>query len=1630
MKAVSPDPRVLPFPVAYPLSYARDEGLTASERVDNVLFGGYQAVRTTTLLLLADYLESETACLQVSEGIRGLRLPHWKEWVELCTALAKFWRGDYPEARPERETRFPELVRAWLEEAYPKRQRDEEPWRSVLKDLPGGRGPARGPVDALWEARNRRAHGSGTRTGDTSRDEKLLLRLLPVLERMTEALFGGGEFRLLRKVGEEEDGTLRVIRLHGPHRDRLFEIETLGEGWASAFRATGIAALAGDEAVAIHPLFLPHDPEQTLAPGDSGGFLEDLYLLDLVSERKVVSLGVLEPWKLTDRLAADVTAALRRKQVDFGLDEKATTRWTLADWSASTSGRLLSELTGRKYFPDFYLERTGVDEVVRRSLGLDPRFVTEESEKRGKALLLLGETGSGKSSLLCRLVHDLLERKAKQEGEEEADPDRSRGQSKKRRGKGKGSASLDEYLEKRGSGDVVLFLQGAAAYSGDMGEGADALLCDAVVRQGGVIAGRARPFASLEHFVKRLDQTAKDDRNADRKVWIVLDALNEADRYRDLLGALDRFLPSVAEYPWLRLVVSIRSGAYFEMAEREKEALVHGGVVFRNDRHWAQFPSERPDPFGRKKDVPYLEIRPFAAGKEGAEAYRLRQEQGGERSSAIRYEDLPGGVKTLLLSPLHLHLFHETWAGKTRVPPDLDEIGLFDAFIKHLTEGIAGLEERLHELAGVMLKERKAVLPIEVAEAWEEEWRRGSGSIASRLAKLSPVEELVAASILMRPSEEGEGTSRRLVGYRFSHQSLAAAVLLRSLRKRVKGRELPTADELLAWAKEASGETTAGHEPFPELVDAAAAFVVAVTRAGDGGAVARLLELDVNDIRKRFVVAGLVAYGPMRGSREELRESGRQFWSTFGTCLKEGENGERFCEASWEVQAVSETTGFSQAAQDIARLRLQFMRKFVAAEPSRLDWKRGLTNSLLRMSDLLKSSGQTEEAARLVGESLGAIRELVAAEPSRLDWKRDLTVSLERMSDLLKSSGQTEEAVRLVGESLGMMRELVAAEPSRLDWKWGLTNSLLRMSNLLKSGGQTEEAARLVGESLGMTRELVAAEPSRLDWKRGLTNSLERMSDLLKSSGQTEEAARLVGESLGMRRELVAAEPSRLDWKRDLTVSLERMSDVLESSGQMEVAARLVGESLGMTREVVAAEPSRLDWKWDLTNSLLRMSDLLKSGGQTEEAARLVGESLGMTRELVAAEPSRLDWKRDLAVSLERMSDLLKSSGQTEEAVRLVGESLGMRRELVATEPSRLDWKGDLTISLLRMSDLLKSSGQTEEAARLVGESLGMTRELVAAEPSRLDWKGDLTISLLRMSDLLKSSGQTEEAARLVGESLGMTRELVAAEPSRLNWKRDLTVSLLRMSDLLKSSGQTEEAARLVGESLGMTRELVAAEPSRLDWKEDLVKALDRLGAWALDSGDVLGAEAPLKEAFSLSGELARYDLTVDMIRVVGIVRNRRARLLAMTGRVAESEGIFAEVLSERRAVLAEGWTFSKGISLVTSIGFLAAVKAEGGFGREVTSLVDEAEETVGKLDQERPGDLATMMEREHIRLQRHRGAIRSGQKSDEKRNAIANLRKLKADGVVEEKIERLLREAESLPDDPAEPRHLRAVFV
>src|SRR5690606_15727799 len=176
------------------------------------------------------------------------------------------------------------------------------------------------------------------------------------------------------------------------------------------------------------------------------------------------------------------------------------------------------------------------------------------------------------------------------------------------------------------SGEVVIYLQGRAPFAGDPDARGPRLLVDAVCRNAGVQPGQ---FADLASFCRRLGQERGDASDRELRLVLVLDALDEADRFTDLVEALDAFLPALRELRWVRLVVSMRTGAYHALARRHRRAGRHGPEVFAHAHLLRSFA------LSQHESVPYLELRPFRPQVEGEAAYRLRQEHLRERACAL-----------------------------------------------------------------------------------------------------------------------------------------------------------------------------------------------------------------------------------------------------------------------------------------------------------------------------------------------------------------------------------------------------------------------------------------------------------------------------------------------------------------------------------------------------------------------------------------------------------------------------------------------------------------------------------------------------------------------------------------------------------------------------------------------------------------------------------------------------------------------------------------------------------------------------------------------------------------------------------------------------------------------------------
>lgn len=1348
----------LPFPVAYPLHHARDRSLSAGDRLDNAIFVAYQAMRLSALLLLADYLACEATSRRLAGPIAGLRMPFWGTWSALADRLSEYWNGQFPEERPSRESNFPALVRAWQEVNRRKAPATADGWSSLLEGLPGSSGKAVSANGAVWKLRNDRAHRMATRTADQVDDQRKLAVILPVVERLVATLFPAGSPRLVRCV---ERAPLRVIALHGAHPDLLFVAESLGSEWSSAFDITGVVALAGDVAVPIYPLFVPGDEEPEACRVGSGGLIERVSMVDGVNEKRLVLLGVRSHGE-SERHVGPLLEALARKGVDPGLDREGTTRWSLAGWSRVTARESVAQLVGRKYFAECYVERRKVDDVLAAC-----------TASGGRGLLVLGEAGAGKSSLLARLVEALAA-----EREDDVLAATRRGK------KAKSMSHFEAYIGEKGAGDVVLYVQGQA-FAGAAGKDEQALLCDTITQRAGVRAGA---FAKLADFVTRLDESVKEDADHQRRVWVILDALNEAPRFTDLLSALDRFLPSLEKYPWLRLVVSLRSGAYHSLTSRKLDEGTFGGGILGNARFLHAFYDELA-----KKEVPYLDLPPFNEHEEGPAAYALRQSALPERSSSAPYAQLSPALRRLLLSPLRLHLFHDTFLGTRAVPAAMDEGVLLDAYIEHLCADLPGLRPTLADIGRLMFESRSPLLPLDVADGWLVAWRSRQAS-AARVAKLDPIEELVAASVLMRPSEDGVGVSRRLVAFSFSHEKLCERVLLRELKRQLEGRELPTGAELLAWAERAAG--AAGEGGFTQLVGALEAVAVSVVQAGEEAVLPALLDLENDRVRTRILGAAVRALGPAWGFTEDGKDGAAGVLrGLVELAERPGCGGGRFESSVWAAGSWLKRSGFSRAGEALERGRLCVVRRLVAWEPHRADLQRDLSESLHRLGCLAVDTGRSEEAEAFFEESVDVVVSVLAASPHDADAQCHLGELLKAFGKLARAYGRSDDARGAFEASVSVRRGLVAAAPLDVNLQRDLAMSLGCLGSLAGDGGRSEEARAFHQESVALLRGSLIAEPHRQDIQAELSTSLSNLGGLEAKCGRHEDAHSFLDASLMVMRGLAAAAPHRADIQRELSVACQNLGQLAVDGGRSEEALQLFQESVRVMRGLAAAEPHRADLQWDLWTLLDNLGRMNLAHGRPADARRHFEESVEGMRALVGAEPQRADFLQQLSQGLSNLAAVAFNGGSAEDAGRHLEESLRLMRQLVAAEPCRADLQTDLSSILTNLGIFARACGRLAAARGYLAESLKVLRLLVATEPQRTELQRWLALSLDCLGALAHDGGRSEEARGFFEESVRVRYSLVAVESHRADLRIELAMSYWTQYHL---SGAREDEVRLL----------------------------------------------------------------------------------------------------------------------------------------------------------------------------------------------------------------------------------------
>ncbi len=353
-----------PFAIAH--GYQRTIAPESAAAAYSNFFFTYEAtLQFVTLLLLAEFLQSERQVPELAMKLVNLRRPDLGKWTEAMFSLAKYWRGEHP---------LGELAHTA---------------RSFAKLSHDGRSLQ----DAVRNLRNTEMHYKSW-TEPHCREQ--LARWVRARERTLEHFACLADYEVWRKT---EGGAVRLVGAN----DR-FETQPVHDAQlAEVFEISDLAVrLPAGELLPLRPLFVA--PDQL-----PQGYSEPLLAFFGHTKSEVVYLGVSSEARRREELTR-YEALLSAKDIDPRFTVAHFEPWTVSDWARESARVVLESLRGVKYFPDQYqYRRRGVtqDEGAEPSLGVDDVFDQWLAGGREAALIVAAEAGSGKTSLLCRAADEL-----------------------------------------------------------------------------------------------------------------------------------------------------------------------------------------------------------------------------------------------------------------------------------------------------------------------------------------------------------------------------------------------------------------------------------------------------------------------------------------------------------------------------------------------------------------------------------------------------------------------------------------------------------------------------------------------------------------------------------------------------------------------------------------------------------------------------------------------------------------------------------------------------------------------------------------------------------------------------------------------------------------------------------------------------------------------------------------------------------------------------------------------------------------------------------------------------------------------------------------------------------------------
>lgn len=224
---------------------------------------------------------------------------------------------------------------------------------------------------------------------------------------------------------------------------------------------------------------------------------------------------------------------------------------------------------------------------------------------------------------------------------------------------------------------------------------------------------------------------------------------------------------------------------------------------------------------------------------------------------------------------------------------------------------------------------------------------------------------------------------------------------------------------------------------------------------------------------------------------------------------------------------------------------LKIAKKIFRNNPQNIDYKRNLKVSYDRLGDLYLREGEIKKAKGYYIKGLRIGKVIVKKDPENLEYKNDLSFSYNRLGDVYLREGNIEEATRYFEEGLYIAKEVVKKEPKFIWYKRDLKESYKKLANIyINKKLSLERGKYYLDIGLRITNELLTKDKDNLLYKSDLSDWYELKGDCLIKVKDMNNADIYYKKSYEIRKELLVTDTTNEYYKKQMEKIKNKISNL------------------------------------------------------------------------------------------------------------------------------------------------------------------------------------------------------------------------------------------------------------------------------------------------------------------------------------------------------------------------------------------------------------------------------------------------------------------------------------------------------